>query len=134
MVYQELKNKFLENKQKIIIGTCFVLVFLLGYGTGKINSPDSKTLQVKSVNNYTTKARQNPPAANPQAQTTPPPAPTASATPSTLANCAVKGNISSNGKKIYHLPGGAFYNIVKPEQCFNNEGEALAAGFIKSSR
>lgn len=46
--------------------------------------------------------------------------------------CIVKGNISSAGKKIYHVKGGAFYDRTKAEQCFNTE--ALAAGFIKSSR
>ena len=31
--------------------------------------------------------------------------------------------------KIYHVPGGAFYNKVTPEQCFKTEAEAKAAGW-----
>jgi len=50
-------------------------------------------------------------------------------------NCAgkIKGNISSSGK-IYHLPGGTFYDRTNPEMCFTTEAEAQAAGFRKSSR
>ncbi len=66
--------------------------------------------------------------------------PTASATssgptakPSTSADCFVKGNVSKDSK-IYHVLGGSFYNRVKPEQCFQTEAEAQAAGFRKSTR
>ncbi len=45
----------------------------------------------------------------------------------------IKGNVSSSGK-IYHLPGGAFYNRTVAEICFASEQEAKAAGFRKSSR
>lgn len=50
-------------------------------------------------------------------------------------DCAgkIKGNISSSGK-IYHMPGGAFYNRTVPEVCFSTEAEAKAAGFRKSKR
>lgn len=52
------------------------------------------------------------------------------------AECAglIKGNISSGGEKIYHMPGGAFYTRTNPEMCFATEAEAQAAGFRKSSR
>lgn len=51
----------------------------------------------------------------------------------------IKGNINSSGEKIYHVPGGAFYNrtIIEPEKgerYFNTEAEARAAGFRRSSR
>lgn len=45
----------------------------------------------------------------------------------------IKGNISSSGK-IYHIPGGAFYNRTIPELCFTTEAEAQSAGFRKSMR
>lgn len=50
-------------------------------------------------------------------------------------DCAgkIKGNISSSGK-IYHLPGGSFYNRTNPEMCFDTEAQAQAAGFRKSQR
>lgn len=50
-------------------------------------------------------------------------------------DCAgkIKGNIGS-GTKIYHMPGGSFYNRTNPEMCFSTEAEAQGAGFRKSSR
>lgn len=49
-------------------------------------------------------------------------------------NCTVKGNISSSGEKIYHIETGAFYERTIPEECFNTEEEAEAAGYRKSKR
>lgn len=51
----------------------------------------------------------------------------------------IKGNISSSGEKIYHVPGGAYYDQVKidesaGEMWFRTEEEAIAAGWRKSSR
>ena len=54
--------------------------------------------------------------------------------PQSDQSCIVKGNISSKGKKIYHVQTGAFYKSVSPEQCFKDENDAKSAGFIKSSR
>ncbi len=50
------------------------------------------------------------------------------------ANPLIKGNINSKKEKIYHVPGGDYYNITKPEQLFCNEQEALNAGFRKSKK
>jgi micrococcal nuclease len=56
------------------------------------------------------------------------------------AGCAVKGNISqSTGEKIYHVPGGAFYDatVISPsggERWFCTEAEAVANGWRKSQR
>jgi len=49
-------------------------------------------------------------------------------------NGKIKGNINSSGERIYHVPGGAYYDITKPETWFNTEEEAQAAGYRKSSR
>jgi hypothetical protein len=46
----------------------------------------------------------------------------------------VKGNFSTSGEKIYHLPGGAFYSRTRPEVCFATEDDAQAAGFRPSKR
>lgn len=46
----------------------------------------------------------------------------------------IKGNINSKGEKIYHVPGGAYYERTKPEQTFSTVEEAEAAGFRPSSR
>ena len=48
-------------------------------------------------------------------------------------NGKIKGNISSSNK-IYHVPGGAFYNRTDAEMCFETEAEAVVSGFRKSSR
>jgi micrococcal nuclease len=44
----------------------------------------------------------------------------------------IKGNISSSVEKIYHVPGGKFYDKTIPEQWFNTDEEAQAAGYRKS--
>lgn len=46
----------------------------------------------------------------------------------------IKGNINSKGEKIYHLPGGQFYNKTIPEAWFKTEKEASDAGFRRSLR
>lgn len=51
----------------------------------------------------------------------------------------IKGNISSSGEKIFHVPGGASYDRVKideaaGERFFCNEEEAVAAGWRKAQR
>ena len=46
----------------------------------------------------------------------------------------IKGNINSKGEKIYHLPGGAYYDQTKAEKWFKTEQQAQAAGFRPSKR
>lgn len=58
---------------------------------------------------------------------TPSPAPAAS-------TGKIKGNISSSGEKIYHMPGGAYYDQTDAEEYFDTEEQAQAAGYRKSSR
>lgn len=48
--------------------------------------------------------------------------------------CPVKGNHSSSGEWIYHVPSGAFYDVTDPEECFATPGEAEAAGYRASKR
>lgn len=45
----------------------------------------------------------------------------------------IKGNINK-GKKIYHVPGGAYYDRTDPEEWFFTEEEAQAAGYRPSKR
>jgi len=44
----------------------------------------------------------------------------------------IKGNINSKGEKIYHVPGGRYYDVTKPEVWFETEEEAQAAGFRRA--
>ncbi|MFD1039053.1 thermonuclease family protein [Virgibacillus byunsanensis] len=48
---------------------------------------------------------------------------------SPLQNCDIKGNINSNGEKIYHTPDSLWYEQTKPEIWFCNEKEATENGF-----
>lgn len=50
------------------------------------------------------------------------------------ANPRIKGNINSRGEKIYHLPGGQYYDITIAERWFCTEEEAQAAGFRRAAR
>jgi hypothetical protein len=54
------------------------------------------------------------------------------------ANCddpEIKGNLTTyNGEKIYHVPGGQFYDVTIAEEMFCTEEEAEDAGFRKSER
>jgi endonuclease YncB( thermonuclease family) len=53
--------------------------------------------------------------------------------------CLIKGNMSQSGERIYHVPGGDFYdrtviNVAKGERWFCSEEEARAAGWRRSRR
>ncbi|MDJ0821864.1 MAG: thermonuclease family protein [Paracoccaceae bacterium] len=55
------------------------------------------------------------------------------------AGCAIKGNISRDGKRIYHLPGQTWYadtriSEAKGERWFCSEAEARQAGWRKARR
>lgn len=56
------------------------------------------------------------------------------ATQPSNATGKIKGNINSKGEKIYHVPGGAYYDITDAEEYFDTEEEAQAAGYRRSSR
>lgn len=50
------------------------------------------------------------------------------------AGCAIKGNITAKGEKVYHVPGGTYYaatkiELDKGERFFCSEAEAQAAGW-----
>lgn len=46
----------------------------------------------------------------------------------------IKGNINARKEKIYHGPGGAYYEKTKPEVCFRTEEDAQKAGFRPAAR
>ena len=56
-----------------------------------------------------------------------------------VGQCRIKGNISRSGERIYHIPGGQYYdrtkiNPSKSERWFCSEAEAIAAGWRRSKR
>jgi hypothetical protein len=51
--------------------------------------------------------------------------------------CNIKGNVSTKGERIYHVPGQKYYNdtVIQAshgERWFCSEAEARAAGWRKS--
>ncbi len=46
----------------------------------------------------------------------------------------IKGNIRNKHEKIYHLPGGQYYEKTRAELWFKTEREAMEKGFRKSRR
>lgn len=135
MNYEEIKEKFYGKKNYFAVALGFVLVFLLGFGTGIFEKDRRKA--PASLPNYTTNTE----------KTVEKPAIETKSTfqigenkvlgqaTSSLSTqeCLIKGNISANSK-IYHVKGGAFYDRTNPEMCFSTEQQALDAGFRKSSR
>lgn len=56
-----------------------------------------------------------------------------------IKNCPagypVKGNRTGSQKDwIYHVKGGQFYNVTKPEECFRTTADARKAGYRASKR
>jgi endonuclease YncB( thermonuclease family) len=56
---------------------------------------------------------------------------------SNSGSCSIKGNISSKGSRIYHLPGTKWYdrtsiNKTKGERWFCTEAEAISAGWRRA--
>lgn len=56
---------------------------------------------------------------------------------SNQTDCPIKGNISSSGEKIYHLPGQRYYDKTtidksKGERWFCSEEEAISSGWRKA--
>jgi hypothetical protein len=57
--------------------------------------------------------------------------------PAAGPTCAIKGNISSSGERIYHVPGGRYYaqtqiDTTNGERWFCTEAEATVAGWRRS--
>ncbi|MES0049273.1 thermonuclease family protein [Mesorhizobium sp. M0053] len=55
------------------------------------------------------------------------------------AGCNIKGNISADGERIYHVPGQKYYSVTvinqaRGERWFCSEAEAAAAGWRRSKR
>jgi hypothetical protein len=49
-------------------------------------------------------------------------------------DCPDFAPIKGNQSGIYHVPGGAYYDVTDPEECFATEADAQAAGYRASER
>lgn len=57
--------------------------------------------------------------------------------PAYAETCNIKGNVSTRGERIYHVPGQDYYDETRisaahGERWFCSEEEALAAGWRRS--
>lgn len=118
-----MDNNLLSKETKKIIRTAslFVMTFIIGYGTGTGVGYKTGKSEATSDIQYTIGE-----GTNPDNTTTP--------LPMQGKECKIKGNIGSNGKRIYHVEDGQFFKQVKEEMCFKTESEAVASGFTKSSK
>lgn len=142
MNYEKLKALVSERKAQIATVVACAVMFIVGFGTGKATKPEKAT----EYSNYTPNALTKP--GEPQGiEETLPTAPTTSTPNLPRADekqitgkpfdpnqpCIIKGNISGSNK-IYHIKGGSSYEKTVPEQCFDTEAQAEAAGFRKAKR
>jgi micrococcal nuclease len=49
-------------------------------------------------------------------------------------DCPASAPIKGNQSGLYHVPGGAYYDVTNPEECFATPQDAEAAGYEASSR
>lgn len=128
----ETKTKYIKMiKPLAITAGCMVVVFISGFGAGKMHSGTTSSVAASKRSlstNYTTKTdSQTNTASKTNANASIP----KTAQSSSANSCTtIKGSKS----KIYHIPGGSFYDRTTAAQCFTTEEEAIAAGFTKSSR
>ncbi len=124
---ENIKEKFIEKgKPLAIAAVCFLAVFIAGFGTGRISDGNAtSTAQKRSLSNYTTNTGDKTKASSSNTNVS-----AKSVAPIDPSECNIKGSKS----KIYHMPGGSFYDRTNPAACFNSEEEAQAAGYTKSSR
>jgi len=129
--YELLRNWFEENKEKCFYLISCILIFIVGFGTGRVEQGLKKPNKIQA--NYTTKANTNKTTADKPSNTNQPTETNhnQTANPINTGYCYIKGTSS----RIYHLPNGAFYDrVTNPAACFTSETEAEAAGYRKSSR
>jgi hypothetical protein len=107
-------------KLKILVLVCIIQLGSFGAGLYSGHTYWPKQSVRITLPNYTTEETKTP-------ETT---LSTDTTVPLQNTQCNIKGSKS----KLYHLPGGAFYNRTNPQICFNTEAEAQAAGYTKSSR
>jgi hypothetical protein len=125
-----IKNFIKSRQQPIILVVGYVLVAGLGFGLGQISASSYQPPEIRVEEAF---LPPNHSSENPTNQLSTIPSGQTPVKPQGL-DCAgqIKGNIGSKGEKVYHMPGGSFYNRTTPEACFGTEAEAVAAGFRKS--
>jgi hypothetical protein len=129
--FQKIKDFLETRKQTLLYCLIVVLIFIVGFGAGRSGGDNKKS---QNISNYNTKETTKP-IENKEAD-----APIPTITETKIENPAVTNQagecktIKGSKSKIYHLPGGVFYDRTKAFTCFASESEAQVAGYRKSSR
>lgn len=116
---ERLKEKLIKDEDKIILAIGFILVAILSFGAGKL-SEVSRTETPIVFQDANCQNNLNSPA------------------PSSIQNNVqdqTDGKIIGNkNSRIYHMPGGAFYDKISAENrvYFSSEEEAQKAGYRKA--
>jgi len=114
---EKLKDFLKKHQQTIVLVIGYVLVASLGFGLGRFSAKNVSAPEIKIEQSLNPPTNYTPNVASTQ----------------TIQECA--GKIKGSSSKIYHLPGGAFYDkTTHPVACFGSEAEAQAAGYRKSSK
>ena len=131
-----IKSLIKNQQQKIVLGLGYILVAGIGFSLGSISASSHNPTEIR-VEEAFVPLNNTPETPADQLGTTNKPPPAVGPTPApATGDCSasqIKGNVGASGSKVYHKPGGSFYNRTKAEACFNTEAEAVAAGFRKSS-
>ncbi|HEV8601488.1 MAG TPA: hypothetical protein VGQ87_02710 [Patescibacteria group bacterium] len=122
----DYKTVIKTHQQKIALSVGYLLVASLAFGLGRISALRYEIPDIRVEESSAVPLNNNPISGSVQSANV----------DNSGSSCAgkIKGNINSKGEKIYHMPGGSFYDRTNPEQCFVTEAEAKAAGFRKSSQ
>ncbi len=128
-------NDLKKHQQTIILAIGYVCVLIFGFALGKIY-PDQNTEPIR-IEEVFSPPNNSENLAEVQSNLN------ASGKPEPLlvqlsvdgeCNGKIKGNLGSGNDRVYHIPTGSFYKRVAAEICFDNEKQAVAAGFRKSGR
>lgn len=138
-----IKSLLINQQQPIVLIIGYVLVAGLAFSLGRMSSPLATPPEIRVEEafvplNNTAENRieqsQDPAGSAQNSGAGGDSQPAGGNEPGNCAANQIKGNIGSGNSRVYHLPGGSFYNRTVAEMCFNTEAEAQAAGFRKSSR
>lgn len=131
MKMEKIKDFLETHKQTVLYCLIVVLVFIVGFGAGRSGGANKKP---QNISNYTTKETTKPIENKEADPITPLPVTEKTEIKPTTNQTGECTTIKGSKSKIYHLPGGVFYDRTKAFQCFASEQEAQAAGYRKSSR
>lgn len=124
-----LKNFLKTHQQLIVLSVGYLLVAGIAFGLGRISMIKQEPPEIRIEESFAPLLNNTENIAGMQSGS-----PAVAGESTASCDGKIKGNISAKGDKIYHVPGGSFYARTNPEQCFQTEEEAKAAGFRKSSR